>query len=272
MGLLVPHNVSQPVKSRQPPSRRLHLSAQTREALRQRRLPAPERTRVSRRAVLAAGLANVTVILLVIAGVTFTRVITPETVNVALLLPESIDLAPRPDPPLLDPAPADAPDLPPARRELAPQEVAVRAELPPLHATLLPPPPPPPRLDEPIPPPIERLYITLPERMLPPQLASVAIQSEQAVSNYLAVVSAEIAGAMRYPALARRRGEQGTVRLHLAIDATGDLVGVAAPAGGSGSFTRAALAATRRAAPFPHPPAELATPIALHIPISFKLM
>ncbi len=85
-----------------------------------------------------------------------------------------------------------------------------------------------------------------------------------------------VAGEVRYPLSARRRNVAGEVVLCVAVNARGELVVVKpVPPAADPDLSEAAVSATRRAAPFPPPPAmrgvETNVAIAL-IPIHFVLV
>ncbi len=109
-----------------------------------------------------------------------------------------------------------------------------------------------------------------------PALVSASGRGAEEVSDpaYIHSVRTAVARHLRYPELALRRGAEGRVVLRLTLDARGKLLASAAhePADDS-ALLGAALAAVRRAAPFPpwngvhNPEATLN----LTLPIRFKL-
>ncbi len=158
------------------------------------------------------------------------------------------------------------------------------------------PPPPPepprpapgiPRALETIPPPVVRVKIpdtppvpALPPRVTPPPVVvvqapgssapramPVALPPTPAPPPEFESIRQAIYRNLDYPAAARRRGEEGRVLLVLTIRAGGILQEVVAEAGPAASrLVQAALAAARRAAPFPDAAAGQ-----YRVPIVFKL-
>lgn len=235
---------------------------------------AMEPQRISRRAAAAACAAN----LLLLAALAIVGATPPpaeqQTFAVALMtqLPAPIAPVPEPkEPPVEEERESDV-DVPraalpirdPLPEIIAPEDTPHAVPAPPRQ----PPPPLPPEWSVVMMPPLPAAWTPPP----PPQLAQATVQADQVASNYLATVSARIAGALRYPALARQRGQEGTVNLQIAIGETGDLIDVGITQSDAPSFTRAALAATRRAAPFPTPPDDLPQPIRLSVPVAFRLL
>lgn len=98
--------------------------------------------------------------------------------------------------------------------------------------------------------------------------ASEAAAGDQA-DAYLALIRSRIEKNRTYPSAARRRGEEGTVSMRVAIDAQGNLAQVTA-IGRSGSFhlDRAAKRMVEKSSPFPPPPTA---PFTTTIPIAFTL-
>ena len=77
----------------------------------------------------------------------------------------------------------------------------------------------------------------------------------------------------RYPKAARSRGEQGTVRVSFAINASGGIVSArVSRSSGSAELDQAALDMVRRASPVPAPPPEIAgSRLNLSLPVRFDL-
>lgn len=77
----------------------------------------------------------------------------------------------------------------------------------------------------------------------------------------------------RYPSAARRRGQQGTVKLEFSIDRSGKVVGKRLlESSGYPVLDKAALAAVDRASPYPPPPVEETGEVLRYaIPIQFKI-
>ena len=108
-----------------------------------------------------------------------------------------------------------------------------------------------------------------------PLVASGNGAEEVSDPAYISTVRAAVARHLRYPELALRRGAEGRVVLRLTLDAAGRLLdsGAGESTAGDRALLTAALAAVKRAAPFPpwqgvhHPDATLN----LTLPIRFKL-
>jgi len=107
-------------------------------------------------------------------------------------------------------------------------------------------------------------------------LAGVSGHGREEVSDpaYLNTVRTAVARHLHYPELALRRGVEGRIVLRLTLDAAGHLLDSAAgaPEGDSALLT-AALAAVKRAAPFPpwQGAREPGATLNLTLPIRFKL-
>lgn len=77
---------------------------------------------------------------------------------------------------------------------------------------------------------------------------------------------------LAYPWTAVRRGQQGVVEVELRLGPDGRLVTVAVVAGASADALRgAAVAAVRKAAPFPFPPGLQPRPLVIRLPVEFRL-
>lgn len=154
-------------------------------------------------------------------------------------LPEVACLATAPEPPLPEPVPK-----PPAE----PKTISEPEPPPPpdpLPAENYPPPrpaPEPKRIAEPQPPPMP-----IPEPPPPAEIASATNRPDAWTE-----VRDGIVAALRYPALARRRGTEGCARLRLELDEAGNVatleIQTPQPAQALGEAVRAAV---RRAEPFP---------------------
>jgi len=107
-----------------------------------------------------------------------------------------------------------------------------------------------------------------------PAVVSGHGREEVSDTAYLNTVRTAVARHLRYPELALRRGVEGRVVLRLTLDAAGRLLDSAAgvPEGDSALLT-AALAAVKRAAPFPpwQGAREPGATLNLTLPIRFKL-
>ena len=107
-----------------------------------------------------------------------------------------------------------------------------------------------------------------------PAVASGQGREEVSDPAYLNTVRTAVARHLHYPELALRRGVEGRIVLRLTLDAAGRLLDSAAgaPEGDSALLT-AALAAVKRAAPFPpwQGAREPGATLNLTLPIRFKL-
>lgn len=94
-----------------------------------------------------------------------------------------------------------------------------------------------------------------------------------ALAAYLSRVRGKLEAVKRYPALAKRRGTEGTARVAIVIDAAGRPDGVRiAASSGSPLLDEEVERMVARAAPFPPLPAELGEPsVRLVVPISFAI-
>jgi periplasmic protein TonB len=89
---------------------------------------------------------------------------------------------------------------------------------------------------------------------------------------YVRALRQRIEERLAYPALAVRRGVQGTVELELELDAAGRLTAVVdVGREGSALLREAAMRAVRSAAPFPFPPGLAARALTIRLPIVFEL-
>lgn len=181
-----------------------------------------------------------------------------------------IELPPAP------PAAAAAPPPPPepVRAPEPPQPKLIEAPKPKLA---LPPPPPKPRPKPPKPeprpepksrPPVETPPSTAPvSDSVPAPTAQPATRPSpqagnpapsQAKASWQSRLLAHLNRYKRYPEDARRRGQQGVVKLRFVVDDRGNVLSFAlAGKSGSGSLDRATLQMIRRAQPLPAPPPEL---------------
>jgi protein TonB len=91
--------------------------------------------------------------------------------------------------------------------------------------------------------------------------------------NYLAEIMASLARHKRYPEVARRQEEQGTVLIAFAVDRAGRLLSFDIRKGsGNAALDRAAEEMVRRADPLPPAPASYAgTRLDLVLPVTFSL-
>jgi protein TonB len=88
------------------------------------------------------------------------------------------------------------------------------------------------------------------------------------IAAYLARIHALLSRHQRYPAMARRRGLEGSVLLQLRIGADGRIESARAGRGAPKLFARSALDAVDRAGRFPAPPGG---PLAIEVPLRFQL-
>lgn len=86
--------------------------------------------------------------------------------------------------------------------------------------------------------------------------------------GYVAEVRARIEREKRYPAMARRRGEEGLVLARVAIAADGDLDSIDIDGEASVFLLRATREAVERARPFPMPPRGSVT---IEIPVRWQV-
>ena len=97
--------------------------------------------------------------------------------------------------------------------------------------------------------------------------------AQSALAAYLSSVRGRLEAVKRYPALAKRRGTEGTAKVAIVIDAAGRPGGVRiAASSGSTMLDEEVERMVARAAPFPPLPAELGEPsVRLVVPISFTI-
>src|SRR5690606_38521847 len=88
-----------------------------------------------------------------------------------------------------------------------------------------------------------------------------------AMSAYVAQIRDLVRRHQDYPALARRRGIEGLVLVRLEITSDGRVGRAAALNGANALLARSAVAAARRAAPFPPPPHGA---VAIDLPIRWQ--
>lgn len=89
-----------------------------------------------------------------------------------------------------------------------------------------------------------------------------------AVQAYIALVRARIQAERRYSPMARRRGLEGVVTVHLQLDAAGRVSGIDVEDGAPLLLSKATQQAVERAGPFPPPPDGLGV---LRIPVRYRL-
>jgi TonB family protein len=88
---------------------------------------------------------------------------------------------------------------------------------------------------------------------------------------YVRALRRRIEERLAYPALAVRRGVQGTVELELQLDPGGRLTAVVEVGRDGGLLREAAIRAVRSATPFPFPPGLAARALTIRLPIVFEL-
>lgn len=170
-------------------------------------------------------------------------------------------------PPVLRPPPPPLPELPPS--EVAPPEPLSPPEPPPIEIVAVQW-----RANMPAPEPnIEELLAEMRELahpLEPPTAADSPAPAEIAeppdTSPHWRAVRDAIVRALRYPEASRQRGEEGRVWIVLKVRADGAIESLDAD-GGTPRLVAAAVAAVRRAAPFPG-----AGPAVYRIPVSFRLV
>jgi protein TonB len=90
--------------------------------------------------------------------------------------------------------------------------------------------------------------------------------------GYVRALRQRVQDRLAYPWTAVRRGQQGVVEVELRLGPDGRLVTVAVVAGASADALRgAAVAAVRKAAPFPFPPGLQPRPLVIRLPVEFRL-
>jgi protein TonB len=212
------------------------------------------------------------------------------------LAPEPVAPPPSAEPPLaLAPPPAVEPPPPaePQPPEPPPPPEPVATPEPPLRPT----PPPEVVLPKPPPPrPVARPPRPHPTRPTPPAQPATASQTPQTTSSettptasaapvraapapnaapatWQSALSAHLALFKRYPANARRRGEEGVAQVRFAMDHAGHVLSVTLVRGsGHTDLDQEALAWVQRAQPLPQPPPEMGQgPFDLMIPLRFEL-
>ncbi|HUN52892.1 MAG TPA: TonB family protein [Candidatus Sulfotelmatobacter sp.] len=107
----------------------------------------------------------------------------------------------------------------------------------------------------------------------PQTVAPAAIVVSAPSADYLAAVMAALERQKRYPEIARRRQEQGTVLIDFAIDRVGRVLSARIRRGsGSALLDSAAEAMVHQADPLPAPPASYAAArLELVLPVTFSL-
>ncbi|MGV6807455.1 MAG: energy transducer TonB, partial [bacterium] len=101
----------------------------------------------------------------------------------------------------------------------------------------------------------------------------VSVASLLATQEYNTTVVKSIYSSIIYPKAAVRRNRQGTVRVDMLISRAGELIDAqVVESAGFGPLDEAAIAAVKKAAPFPAAPDEIPDDeIQLLLPVSFRL-
>lgn len=194
--------------------------------------------------------------------------------------------APEPEPQVAQPEVAELPE--PVARSGDDPTRPVEQEAPPAPPTpqnqvlAAPEEPPPPRIEEspePAKPP-ERPKATAsaparpaaprPRAPRPVQAENSGANSRQQAASYAAIVAAHLRRFHQYPREELARGTSGTVRIRFSLTRGGQLAGASIAQGSaSAALNGAALAAVRRASPFPQPPATIAN-LTFVVPLRFE--
>jgi TonB family protein len=116
--------------------------------------------------------------------------------------------------------------------------------------------------------------ITLPQQQKPQSVTpQVQTGGTSAVLNYQQVVLRQIDAAKRYPAMARKQQRQGVALVQFTMDRGGRVLDASlAKSSRAPMLDEEAVAAVKRASPFPAAPSELAgDPINLMVAVEFEL-
>lgn len=104
----------------------------------------------------------------------------------------------------------------------------------------------------------------------PAQAERTGTNSHQQAASYAATVAAHLRRFHQYPREELARGTSGTVRIRFNLTRGGHLAGAAVAQGSpSPALNSAALAAVRRASPFPQPPAAISD-LTFVVPLRFE--
>jgi periplasmic protein TonB len=194
-------------------------------------------------------------------------------------VPAEPDPVPPPDPPPELPPP---PEPPPPELPPPPEPVAIPDPTPPVAEAEVPlPPPPPPRPQKPPPPRPTRVQPTPHTDASPPTAAPVeappgpaaAPPPGQVVQTWQGQLLAHLARFKRFPPEAQRRGEQGTVLMHVLMAKSGQVLSMSMARGsGYADLDAEAQAWITRAEPLPaFPPEITAGQMDLVIPLRFTI-
>jgi len=202
-------------------------------------------------------------------------------------IPSSVllELAPEPvapPPPSAEPPPAPAPPRaveppPPAEPVPAPPPEVVLPKPPPPRPVARPPRPHPTRPSPPPQPAAASQTPPTPNAEPMPNASAAPARAAPAPNlapaTWQSALSAHLALFKRYPANARRRGEEGVAQVRFAMDHAGHVLSVTLVRGsGHTDLDQEALAWVERAQPLPQPPPEMGQgPFDLVIPLRFEL-
>lgn len=193
--------------------------------------------------------------------------------------------APIPEPQIVQPEVAELPE-PLAHSGDDPTRPPVEEEAPPApwsQALTQPEEPPPPRVEESPEPakpperpkasaaaPAARPAAPRPRAPRPQQAEQSGANSRQQAASYAAIVAAHLRRFHQYPREELSRGTSGTVRIRFSLTRGGQLAGASIAQGSSSAaLNAAALAAVRRASPFPQPPTTIAA-LTFVVPLRFE--
>lgn len=169
----------------------------------------------------------------------------------------------KPKPPKKQPPPKPLPVVQPkADQPPPPVQDQIPPSPPPVIAAAARPSDPPPTFVAPAPPPEP-----------PPKPVTPPPDLDAARSNYGSLLSREFAKHKQYPRVAQMRGWQGTVRVELQIDASGNVTSTSiAESSGFEMLDKQALEMVRKASPLPLPPESLrGRDFTIIVPVAFKL-
>jgi protein TonB len=178
-----------------------------------------------------------------------------------------IELAPLPTPP----APAVAVPPPPPEPQVQPQEEPV-----PVAKPIVQPKPHPlvKRIERPQrqAQPTQTVESTAPVAAPTPPPAQPSV-SPQAIPSFSALIAAQLERYKRYPDLAKRRGEQGVVKLRFTLSRSGGVSNAQIEHGsGYADLDNEVLALVQRAQPLPQIPANIPdNTLDIHVPVAFAL-
>jgi protein TonB len=181
-----------------------------------------------------------------------------------------IELAPLPSPPA---PPVASPPPPPPEPQVQPLEEPV-----PVAKPIVQPKPRPviKHVERPQPQPqptqtVESVSPTAaPPTPMPPAQPSASVQ---AIPSFSALIAAQLEHYKRYPDLAKRRGEQGIVKLRFTLNRSGGVSNAQIEHGsGYADLDNEVLALVQRAQPLPAIPADIPdNTLDIHVPVSFSL-